>query len=315
MTTKCPNCGSKADVRLAIYGMPSSEADQTKYYVAGCIDDGQKYVCTACKWGIEEDPVSFIDTAFDVRTDANGKDPDKNSLTLKRYHKLLWSKPLPTGEFFNLVLGKSGSYLHFKSTFYEVSLSSDSIGHSYGDVKKMSKVLEGIPLADVESFKSLNSTVGGFIIFPGKKVDGKKTINQERGTNYLIADRFDLTLECIRLHYEKQASPLSQVLERYGDFFQLFETFSGYVDFFLLNDLVDSEYKKISFYTEIDEPFISKPLPSSRDEYLKYRRNVMTFITKRNLRISGWVNSVTPALQPVKSSNEWSDEKGLGLGF
>ena len=38
-----------------------------------------------------------IDTAFDFRTDANGKDPDSHSLTLRRYHRLLWSKPLPNG--------------------------------------------------------------------------------------------------------------------------------------------------------------------------------------------------------------------------
>ncbi len=36
-----------------------------------------------------------IDTTIDVRTDAQGKDPDQSSPTLRRYHQLLWSKPLP----------------------------------------------------------------------------------------------------------------------------------------------------------------------------------------------------------------------------
>lgn len=42
-----------------------------------------------------------IDVAFDFRTDAGGKDPDSHSPTLRRYHRLLWSKPLPSGEPFD----------------------------------------------------------------------------------------------------------------------------------------------------------------------------------------------------------------------
>ncbi len=40
----------------------------------------------------------LIDTSFDFRTDASGKDPDAYSPTLRQYHKLLWSKALPSGE-------------------------------------------------------------------------------------------------------------------------------------------------------------------------------------------------------------------------
>ena len=39
---------------------------------------------------------NIIDTNFLVDSDTpSGKDPDKYSPTLRRYHKLLWSKPLP----------------------------------------------------------------------------------------------------------------------------------------------------------------------------------------------------------------------------
>ena len=41
--------------------------------------------------------MSTIDITFDMRTDANGGDPDTTSPTLRRYHKLLWSRPLPNG--------------------------------------------------------------------------------------------------------------------------------------------------------------------------------------------------------------------------
>ena len=52
----------------------------------------------------------------------------------------------------------------------------------------------------------------------------------------------DLTLECIRRHYLGQASPLSETLTRYGDFFALFGDFRDYVQFFLVNDLVTNDY-------------------------------------------------------------------------
>jgi hypothetical protein len=44
-----------------------------------------------------------IDITFDFRTDATGKnpDPDASSPTLLRYHRLLWSKPLPSSRHFN----------------------------------------------------------------------------------------------------------------------------------------------------------------------------------------------------------------------
>ena len=39
-----------------------------------------------------------IDIHFDVQTDSKGKDPDSASPTLRAYHQLLWSKPLPNGQ-------------------------------------------------------------------------------------------------------------------------------------------------------------------------------------------------------------------------
>ena len=44
-----------------------------------------------------------IDITFDVYSDTpKGKDPDSYSPTLRMYHKLLWSKPLPNGVKFEL---------------------------------------------------------------------------------------------------------------------------------------------------------------------------------------------------------------------
>ena len=42
-----------------------------------------------------------IDISFDFRDDVRpNTDPDIHSKELKLYHKILWSKPLPTGEKF-----------------------------------------------------------------------------------------------------------------------------------------------------------------------------------------------------------------------
>ena len=50
------------------------------------------------------------------------------------------------------------------------------------------------------------------MVFPGNRIDGKYTINVARGLNKKIADRMDLTLECIRRHYLGEDSPLRDVL-------------------------------------------------------------------------------------------------------
>ena len=62
-----------------------------------------------------------IDITFDFRRDADGKDPDRHSKTLRRYHKQLWSKPLPGGELFGLEDGGPGGYLRYRSAKAKIS--------------------------------------------------------------------------------------------------------------------------------------------------------------------------------------------------
>ncbi|MGB7982952.1 MAG: hypothetical protein WCF36_19385 [Candidatus Nanopelagicales bacterium] len=72
-----------------------------------------------------------IDVTFNVELDAGGGDPDRTSPTLRRYHQLLWSKPLPDGTEFNLDARTPLSYLHHASAVGEFFMCSDSIVHSY----------------------------------------------------------------------------------------------------------------------------------------------------------------------------------------
>lgn len=57
-----------------------------------------------------------------------GKDPDSHSSTLRRYHQLLWSKPLPDGRPFELIAGRARSpYLVYEADGSRFVLGSDTI--------------------------------------------------------------------------------------------------------------------------------------------------------------------------------------------
>ena len=231
-----------------------------------------------------------IDTTFNVYSDANGGDPDSTSPTLRSYHKFLWTKPLPNGKLFELTNKKSGVYLYHNSDLGEFYLGSDAITHSYKNHKRKTWLTQQIQNEVTELFDT-GSTIGAYTLFPNNRVDGKHTINQARGVNSLIDDRFDLTLECIRLFYLEQESPLYDTLLRYKNFFDLFESFSGYIKFFLLDDLVDDN-GKIKFYLPFDN-FKNRPTFSEIDDYLTYKNGVINFIKSRNKRIEIYANQKT----------------------
>ena len=226
-----------------------------------------------------------VDTEYLVYTDSKGRDPDSYSPTLKKYNQLLWSKKLPCGTNFELQTDKPNSYLYHKSNLGEFFLSSDTITHTYSKWKRLSHNIEKVPLSEIKSFWNSCSTVSSHLIFPSNNVDKKKNINAARGTIAKINDRFDLTLECIRRYYLREESPLQEVLLRYSDFFELFENFRGYVDFFLLQDLVSNNYESVNFYLPFDN-FERSSIPVNLEEYLSYKNKVLDFVKARSKRIS-----------------------------
>lgn len=232
--------------------------------------------------GIRPEERTMIDTNFNMYTDANGGDPDATSPTLRTYHRLLWSKPLPSGDPFDLLDDKPGHYLFHSSALGDFSLGSDAITHSYKNQIKKRWLTEQVP-NQVQELFDIGSTIGAYIIFPNKRVDRKQTINQARGISRLIDDRFDLTLECIRRFYIGESSPLDETIKRYASFFLLFGAFEGYVDFFLLNDLVD-EHGDVKFYLPFDG-FQSPPEFKDVEDYLLYKNRVKLFVDARNKRI------------------------------
>ena len=225
-----------------------------------------------------------IDTSFDFRADAAGRDPDTHSPTLRRYHQLLWSKALPCGRPFHLNDAVPGAYLHHRSALGEFFLSSDSVIPTFTKWVSMRHIVGLFPEEENEAFRSIGYTIGGMMVFPGNRIDGRQTINGARGFNRKIADRFDLTLECIRRHYLNEASPLAETLSRYRDFFALFRDFGGYVDFFALQDLVTRDCASVRFLMPFDD-FETPSAPGDADAYVSYRERSIKFVKARNRRI------------------------------
>jgi hypothetical protein len=164
-----------------------------------------------------------------------------------------------------------------------ISTYTDFEGNPYKK-PNTENIIKNVSKEEIVTFFNLCCTIGGYIVFPAKKNNGN-TINQER---WRLKDRFDLTLECIRLWYigEKDPvkNPLSDCLERYKDFFELFQDFKGYVEFFLLDDLVDKDKKQVRFWLRF-ESFDKTPYLPNAKEYKTYMDKVSVFIKARNARI------------------------------
>lgn len=150
--------------------------------------------------------------------------------------------------------------------------------------RRVQRHASAVPPEANEEFRTVGYTIGGMMIWPGNRVDGTMTINGARGFYRRIADRMDLTLECVRRHYLGQHSPPGPVLARYSEFFALFESFSGFVDFFLLQDLVADDRAAVKFFMPLDD-FSSPPVPRDVATYREYRRRSIEFVQARNDRI------------------------------
>ena len=243
----------------------------------------------------------MIDVSFDFTLDTPGywehfwenndgmgagsNDPDLSSKTLQKYHQLLWSKRLPNGEFMSLQCGDGTNYL----TWSDFRFGSDSIIASFR-YKKNRELLETVArsMPDyrlfVEDYLHKSYTIGGSIIFPKHQ----ESINQMRGTNRLICDRWDLTLECIRRLYAGEYSPLESTLQKDEDFFRLFVDFKGYVNYFFLQDCVSEDYSKVRIWMGMGD-FKEDPLPKTAEQYLAWIDSEMEFLRQRNERIRNYL--------------------------
>lgn len=244
-----------------------------------------------------------IDVTFDFTSDVKGYwdkfwesdplmgcgngDPDGKSRTMQQYHQAIYSRCLPNGKEMCLQIGSGANYLYWDGFRF----GSDSIIASFR-YEKNKKLIEAVSSAVpnwhrfIEEYIKRSYTLGGEIIFP--KMSGG--INQMRGMNHQIRDRWDLTLECIRRFYINEPSPLTDVLNKNKRYFELFVDFKGYVDYFFLQDCVTNDYSKVIIWTG-EPPFSEKPLPKTVDEYLHFISEELKFVDKRNKRIHNYICS------------------------
>jgi len=235
---------------------------------------------------------NIIDITYDFSEDYRKKiDPDKYNLILKFWHKILWEKYLPNGNILFSLIETDYGLIH-KSDLGEYYLTSDSIVHTYSRQNCMTDIIKQFSKNEIDNFFCIACQIGGYILFPGYKIGNKQTINGARGFNQKIADRFDLTLECIRLYYnneiDNKINPLGEVLNRYDNFFKLFIDFKGYCEYFLLQDLVTNNYTYINFFLPFNG-FNTKPRPNSVDEYRIFMENNIKFVINRNNRIQNYL--------------------------
>lgn len=218
------------------------------------------------------------------------KDPDSWSPTLRKYQQLLYSKKLPNGEMFELQIGNTQEYYLYWKDF---RFGSDSIINMYIHQKTLKWLIDDVKKQInnfdkfYEEYLRKSYTIGGEIIFPKYPI----SINVERGRHTgKIKDRFDLTLECIRLFYNEEQSPLYNALKENHDFFELFVDFRGYIDFFYLNDLVTEDYNSVKFYLDFDNFKKSDPRPQTVGEWHTLYNAQMKFLRARNKRINQSIN-------------------------
>ena len=229
-------------------------------------------------------------TVTPVITDTpDGKDADSWSANLRDCHLRLWSRPTPSGVVLKLASTARPPYRLVHSTpDGTVRWSSDAIVHTYAQ-QVSDEAFDAVGQDAVMQFFADACTIAGFIVFPADRVEGRMTINGARGLNHLVKDRFDLTLECIRRWYAGQPGPLADVFDRYTGFFDLFVDFTGYVRFFLLDDLVVADTSQVRFWLPFADFGERHPVPQTGDEYRAYMAAARAFLAARNTRMAPYL--------------------------
>lgn len=245
-----------------------------------------------------------FDTTFNYKTDGPARtrpDADRDSLKLRADHELLWTKQAPTGvQFFPAAPAarRKGYLIATDPTTGEMSwYGSDTITSSYTSWLRPKSLAKAIAdLDDTQQTRYLNPpyTIGSAMIWPVSKKH-PYTMNRAR-VRRQIADRMDLTLECIRRHYAQDAkSPLTNVIHNYSDFFDLFGSFEGFVEFFHFQNLL-TPAGKVDFFLPLND-FKRHAAPASKPEYVQYRERVLEFIGKRNSQMAQWVRKNHPEIE------------------
>lgn len=237
------------------------------------------------------------------------RDPDAWQQELRESHRILWSRPLPNGAVWSFKakpkwylkrIGPQGD----EPT--EWSVGSDNFATTHTNA--LPALAAAIPRYESGHLHDF-CTIGGYIVFPNGRTQTratkaparKWTLNQAKGCERRISDRFDLTLEAIRLYFagsvERKKNPIGDVLDAYGWFFDCFgqgvDGFNAYVDYFFLTPMVSGGCVKPLYGESL---CWNAALPcGSNSHYQAYIEAQRHMVGERNELISKWWEQrVTP---------------------
>jgi hypothetical protein len=230
------------------------------------------------------------------------RDPDWVSVRLRDSHRLLWSKPLPDGRVLQLSALKRADYLKVVSPPEGWTVGSDNFATTHANALPVfSAGLDGFTDRHLCGLCS----IGGYIVFPNQRAQQLPTtvnetarpwsLNQVRGMERRISDRFDLTLEAIRLSYEgillRSENPIGDVLEAYRWWFELFgkgaEGFRRFADFFFLTPMLDSG-GGVTAFGRLGLAFDHALPKDDESAYTEYIVDQLSFVADRNQLITDW---------------------------
>lgn len=254
-----------------------------------------------------------FDLSFDYETDKPARtspDADRDSPRLRLDHELLWTKPLRSGVTFAPAapsIRRVGYLIWSDGSGAQHWYGSDSITHSYtkwATPKALVEVKAALSEEQRALYLSPQYTIASSTIWPVRS-KGLPTINTARGfgpTGRVLRDRIDLTLECIRRHYEGVDNTLASVLTAYGDFFTLFDGFAEFTEFFHFQDLIRPDFSAVRSLMRPDEvlaqrDFEQEATPTTVEEYVAYREATLEFITRRGDRMADWVEKFHPEVE------------------
>ena len=248
-----------------------------------------------------------IESCEKIYSNAGLPDPDSFSEILYDFYAELWNlNKLP----FKVKKIWNGYAWELVGTGdYNLRLGTDSIMSIYWHRIDMRKfICELIKSKNndlkifIREYLQIANTIGGFVLFPRHV----QSINQRRGANSKIGDRFDLTLECIRRYYEETEksekdsnyNPLfggvnTDYIKEDKEFFELFGKgkagFEKYTEFFCLNGSWVKNGQVLNLLNnqlldEYDFGKTTNPLPTENNWWTFYR-NIMDRLEARNQQI------------------------------
>lgn len=221
-----------------------------------------------------------INTGFDFRSDSNGKDPDAASPALHAAHQFLWSKPLPTGGSLDLEDRRPVEYLVAEMPQGTVYLSSDSVIPTFRG--RAAKVISQLNPGEFDEFDRLGYTIGGMMLFPSNRVNGKMTINGARIRGSPIASTSLSSASAGTTQGRRVHSALSWTGTPTSSTSSAPSRGTS----------TSSSSRTLSKGILSSSPFhdfTSAAVPQDVDSYREYVRKCTDFLEARNRRIENWV--------------------------